>query len=153
MPRLGRRDVLGLLGAAAAAALATSLGIDPRLAAELGAAGGLLLLVAVALRAAPAPEPVARRGGPPEDPVTAARRSIQLALAGPWGVEGRFRRAVRDAVVARLALRGQELDAATLATLPAELGELLASDRDRRTRGLTPAEVDRVLTAAEELAA
>lgn len=152
MPRLGRRDVLGLLGAAAAAALATSLGVDPRLAAELGAAGGLLLLVAVALRAAPEPEPPPGRGTPAEDPVTAARRSVQLALTGPWGVEGRFRRAVREAVVARLALRGQELDAATLATLPAELAELLASDRGRRTRGLTPAEVDRVLTAAEELA-
>lgn len=152
MPRLERRDVLGLLGTAAAAALATSLGVDPRLAAELGAAGGLLLVVAAALRAAPAPEPGGRRGPPSEDPVTAARSSIELALAGPWGVEGMFRRSVRDAVGARLALRGQQLDAATLASLPPELVDLLAPDRVRRTRGLTPAEVDRVLTAAEELA-
>lgn len=151
MPELHKRDVLGLLGIAAAAALATSLGVDPRLAAELGAAGGLLLLVAVALRAAPEPEPRTTRGAPTEDAIAAARRSVQLALAGPWGAQG-FRRAVRAAVAARLALRGQELDAATLTTLPAELAELLATDRGRRTRGLTPAELDRVLTAAEELA-
>lgn len=151
MPHLELRDVLGLLGIAAAAALATSLGVDPRLAAEVAAATGLLLLVAVALRAEPAPEP--RPGGRStrDDPVTAARRHVELALEGPWGVEGGFRRAVRQAVRARLALRGRELDAATLATLPPALVDLLAPAHRRRERGLTPAELDRILTAAEDL--
>lgn len=152
MPHLSRRDLLGLLGAAAGAALATSLGVDPRLAAELGGAVALLLLVAAALRAEPAPDPGHRPEPAPEDPVTAARRTIQLALSGPWGVEGTFRRRIRDVVAARLALHGREPDAATIATLPDELAQLLAPGRPRRDRGLTPAELDRVLTAAEELA-
>lgn len=152
MPHLGRRDVLALLGTAALAALVISLGVDPRLATELGAAVGLLLLIAVALRPDPAPEPRPARQRPGDDPVTAARRSVQLALAGPWGLESGFRRRVRDVVAARLALHGQALDAGTIAALPVELSELLARGRPRRERGLTPTELERVLAAVEELA-
>jgi hypothetical protein len=128
IPRLQERDVATLLGLAALVALTISLGVDPRLAGEIGAVLGLLLLVGVALRAQLTE--TRPRGDPPhEDAVTAARRSVDLALTGPWGVEGAFRRTVRDATAAHLALQGRELDAATIATLPPDLAALLAAAR------------------------
>ncbi len=150
-PRLRRRDAIGLLGTVATAALAVSLGLDPRLAVELGTAVAALQVITVLLGADPARPPATVGAHGPPDAATAARRSIEFALAGPWGARGRFRRDVRDAVAARLALHGHELDADGLATLPPELAALLDPDQRRAERGLTPAELDRVLTATEEL--
>lgn len=145
---LTARDVIGLLGAAAAAALAVSLGLDPSLAAELTVVVALLLLVAVLLRAAPEPDRT-----PPtvddRDALTTARGTVEAALSGPWGVRGRFRRIVRTAVRARLAHRERDLADIT-DDLPPELALLLTGQWEH-DRGLTPAELDRILTAVEEL--
>lgn len=146
--RLGRRDLVGLLGLAAAAAFAVSLGLDPALAVELTAAGALLQLVAVLLREEPPRAPGARRADV-ETPLAAAQRAVESALAGPWGAQGRFRRIVREAVAARLARDGLEL-ADVRDELPGELADLLDGRWDR-DRGLHQAEVDRILTAVERL--
>lgn len=146
--RLHGRDLVQLLVVAATAAFGVSLGLDPALAAELAAAAALLLLVAVLLRQEPPPEP-SRPSPEGQDAQAAARHAVESALAGPWGVQGRFRRAVRDAVTARLAREGLALsDVAD--RVPPELLELL-DGRWEHDRGLHPAELDRILTAVEEL--
>lgn len=147
---LGRRDLVGLLGLAAAAAFAVSLGLDPVIATELAAAGALLQLVAVLLREEPAHEPDPRVPHT-ETPLGSARHAVESALAGPWGAQGRFRRIVRDAVAARLDREGLEL-ADVRDDLPPELAELLEGRWDH-DRGLHPAELDRILTAVERLEA
>lgn len=145
---LERRDLVVLLGLAAATAFAISLGAHPALAAEVAVAAAMLLLVAVLLRAAPDRDtrPVERVD---EDPRAAARRSVEGALRSPWGVDGRFRRVVRDVVDARLATQEQDLDAVR-ETLPPELLAVLDGRWDH-DRGLTTAELERILTAVEEL--
>lgn len=143
-----RRDLVVLLCVAATAAFAVSLGVDPALAVELVVGAGLLLFVAVLLREEPPPAP--RR--PPaagEDAATLARRAIDSALASPWGARGRFRRVVRAAVIARLAREGLDLDDVR-GELPTELLALLDGDW-HHDRGLTAAELDRILTTTERL--
>lgn len=147
-PGLTARDVIGLLGVVTAAALAVSLGLDPSVAAELATVVALLLLVAVLLRESPTSRPQ-----PPEpsdeDALTTARDAVEAALSGPWGVRGRFRRVVRAAVRARLARRGDDV-AAVVDDLPPQLAVLLTGQWEH-DRGLTAAELDRILAAVEEL--
>lgn len=146
---LGRRDLAALLGIAAAAALAVSLGVDPRLATELGTAMALLLAVAVLMRVPSAPP---RRPPPPAqaDALATARDAVDVAMVGPFGAEGRFRRIARDAARARLARRGLDLDDPAVAGMPDVVVALLTGRWDQ-DRGLTPGEVDEVLTAIEGL--
>lgn len=146
---LRRRDLAGLLGVAAAAALAVSLGVDPRLASEVGAAAALLLVVGVLLRVPsepPHPDPPPR----PADALATAREAVDVAMVGPFGAEGRFRRVVREAARARLARRGLDLDATVLDELPDAAAALLTG-RWGEDRGLTAREVGDVLTAIEDL--
>ena len=151
---LDRRDVTALLGLAALAALATSLGVDPRLAAEVGLLLAAVLLLVVLLRLAPdRRRPPRRAGGTgPTDAATRARRTVESSLADGWGVDVHLRPGVRALVSARLAVRGRDPDdPAVVAGLPAPLRDLLTSGRRRRRGGLTAGELDAVLTALEEL--
>lgn len=143
-----QHDVVVLLGVAATAALAVSLGVHPWLAAELAIVATLLLVVAVLLRQRPDPDPP-QVADAERDALATARRAVEGALAGPWGVQGRFRRVVRNAVRARLAREGLDVHD-VVDELPPELVALLGGRWDR-DQGLTAAELDRVLTTVEEL--
>jgi len=151
---LHRRDVTALLGLAAIAALAASLGVDPRLAAEVALLLAAMLLLAVLLRLAPdrRDRQQGLGGGGPTDAATRARRTVESSLADGWGVDVHLRPTVRALVAARLAVRGRDTDDPTVvATLPAPLRDLLGADRRRSRGGLAAQELDAVLTSLEEL--
>lgn len=151
---LDRRDATALLGVAAVAALATSLGVDPRLAAEVALLLAAVLLVAVLLRLAPTRRDPPDRVGDvgPTSAATRARRTVESTLADGWGVDVHLRPTVRALVAARLAARGRDAaDPAVHTALPAPLRDLLADDRRRSRDGLAVHELDTVLSALEEL--
>lgn len=139
-PRLRPTDVVRLLATVAVGALAVSLGLGAHLAGEVTVALTVLQLVAVLLRA-PHPPTVPQPPVPPQDATGRARRTVELAQLGPWGVRGDLRRRLRAAVEAT----GAEPD-----RLPPLLAAVV-EDSWPEDRGLTPEELDAVLTATEEL--
>lgn len=147
-PRLTRRDLLVVLGVGAVAALAVSLGAAALPTAEVGAVVLLVHLTLLLLRERPAVEPRRVRPVVPT-PFETARVTVEGALADPLGVEGPFTQVVRSIVRARLDLAGRTPDD-VVGGLPPPLRSLLL-DRWAEDRGLTPDELELVLTTLEEM--
>lgn len=141
-------------------AVAASVGVHLRLAAEMTLAVATLVLAGTVILHLPRARRHRRRRraiAAMGDRFERGRAVVAAALESDWGVQTQLVPAVRDVVAARLlASHGISLadePAAAAAALPNEVAELVARRRPPRTDapGMTAVEIDRVLTQLEEM--